>query len=342
MSNNQPDSDFKTHLENLPDFDMGPSAEMLEAMNEELTGVHNSQAIVEESQGPGAETSQDDELQQAQAKNEEESDDSQTSSSFVDIDGEQIPVDEAKKLLSMGRDATKKWQEASEMRKSAETLMEQYTWVQDMQRAWLSGPEGQRQVIDILAAEAGYTPAVGNAQAPGNNQAPGTSSTKLEDYGLSDSDLSDEGRALFQIVKNLEAQNAHLMGQNQALTKTLKTFESYVEDQRADSSTQQIAAQIRAEFGAEVTSAQLRQLVKDTGINDPYAAWLKSNARNLFKNSGAPASNNNKAQGNQQGSGRTQQPKPNAPGGHGKTFNPNDYTPDQTLRMLIKGYQPVE
>lgn len=363
------------HLNNLPDLPEGTvfGAEIsqadMDAMNAEMSGAeadkydtnNNSSskdkdggqdpttaAMVAEEQEQSATTEQKPE-QQSEAEdndNENAAADDGDNPEFILIDGEQIPYEDARKFLSMGKDATKKWQEASEMKRTAESLMEQHTWVQDMQRAWGSGPDGQRQVIEILAQEAGMVlvddgnnKQVVVSHNNGGNHG-GQQSLTLDSYGLNESDLSDEGQALYAIIKNLEQKNTHLATHNTQLNSALTKFEQFVEEQKSTAQHQTVAKQLTSEFGLQVTVQDIQRAMLDTKVQDPYAAWLKANAKNVMRSGNSASS-------------RQQQPtaaaavvrnsnKPNSPAaGHGKTFDPNKYGPDKVFEMLMKGYEPT-
>ena len=233
----------------------------------------------------------------------------------IELDGEKIPFDQLKELVSKGKDYTRKTMELSDQRKQLEQEAERVKWVRDLEAAWNSGQEGKTKLIEALMKEAGYTPAQQSA---------------LPQVDMDD--MSDEAKFIFQSLKQenqkLQAQLSHVTQQS---TQALSKFEEYIREQQGTDAAQVAAANIKEEFGAEVTPADLRKLSKDTGISDYEAAWLKANKeqvkKGLFK------------AGHQQG----QRAKPNSPTGQTRTFDPDatGMTADKILQNLMKGYQPV-
>lgn len=172
----------------------------------------------------------------------------------LELDGEQIPLEQAREWLSKGRDATRKWQEAADLKRQAEAQLQRVQWVDELERAWQAGPEGQRAVIDSLQRMAGF-------QTPQGPQ-------------LNPDDLSDEGRILAQQNAQLRQEITHV---RQEMAKALESFERYVGDQRITDEAAQTAARLKSEWGVDVQPHQLREAAKRQGIQDLEAAWLKEN-----------------------------------------------------------------
>ncbi len=223
-----------------------------------------------------------------------------------ELDGELIPQEQAREWLSKGRDATRKWQEAADLKREAEAQLQRVQWADELERIWSSGPEGQRRVIEGLQQQAGYQP---------------TTQTQQE-LGIAQDELSDEGRFLLQQNTALKQE---LNQTRQQMAKALESLEQYVGEQRTGDQAAQTAARLKSEWGVDVQPSQLREAVKRTGIQDMEGAWLKENKALLRTAPGAAP-----------------QVKPNTPQGHDKTFDPNspEMSADRMFNLLLKGYQP--
>lgn len=248
---------------------------------------------------------------------EQENGGAQSATEFIELEGEQIPLDQAREWLSKGKDATRKWQEAAELKREAEAQLQRVQWVQELENAWNAGPQGQRAVIESLSKMAGID-TVTNGQ-PTNMQHP----------TIDPQDLSDEGRVLFQ-------ENAALRQELQAMKNTVDrvigTFEGYVNENKYMDQAQLTAQKLKEDFGAEVSAQELREIAKKTGVQDFEAAWLKENKDQIKKGMFQA--------GHQAGSRK----KPNSPGGSTRTFNVNDpkLGPDKMAELLRAGYVPSE
>lgn len=236
---------------------------------------------------------------------------------FIDFEGERIPIEQAQEWLSKGKDATRKWQEAADLKREAEAKLQKAQWVEELEMAWQSGPDGQKNVIDSLMRMAGFE---NNMLAPNNSGLPAN---------IDLDDISDEGKLLFAENKQLKSE---ILQMKSHFDRALQTFEGYVNENKFMDQAQSTAQKLKAEFGAEVTAQELRDIVKKTGVQDFEAAWLKENVDNLKKGMF------------QAGHEAASKKKPNSPGGSTRTFNVNDpgMTADKMARLLREGFVPSE
>ena len=230
---------------------------------------------------------------------------------FISLDGEQIPVDQAREWLSKGKDATKKWQEASELKRQAEADIQRVQYVSEMESVWNSGPQGQVAVITALQKMAGIDPTT-----------PSYEPVKSED-------LSDEGRMLVNENNRLKQEVATIKHQ---FDQVINRMEEYVQAQKGQDLASQTAVQLKAEYGVEVTAKDLNDSINRTGIKDYEASWLKENKENLKKGIFKAGVEQAKAK------------KPNMPGGNTRTFDPNDpkLTADKMISLFKQGFVPKE
>lgn len=157
----------QTNFDHIPDVDFSSDIESLQMMiGEEPTA---EEAITPEENPQPADTD------------------------YFSLDGEQIPIEQAREWISKGKDATKKWQEASELKKQADAQLQRAQWVDELERVWSMGPEGQKAVIDSLTKMSGI-PTQGNQVLSSN---------------LNYDELSDEGRVFMSENQQLKAELNH-------------------------------------------------------------------------------------------------------------------------------------
>lgn len=238
---------------------------------------------------------------------EEISDDS----SGIEIGGEKYELPALEELITLGKDAkeikaesTRKFQEASEMRKRAE-------WADQLEAAWNAGPEGRAQLIanlQKLDREQG-----GGLVVP--NQA----------EEVSFEDMSPEGRFLYQQVVRLQAENAALRNE---VTPTLREVSGFVGQTKADRQNEAWAKEITATYGDEMTAAQVAEMIASGGITDPVKAYgfMKPKIAQVY------------AKGHEQGA----KPKPETPEkSRSKVFDDSNMPADDIVFGIMRGGIPA-
>lgn len=118
----------------------------------------------------------------------------------------------------------------------------------------------------------------------------------------------------------------------QQFSSALQKFESYINEQKGTDLASQTAAQLKTEYGVEVTASELKEAASKTGIADFEAAWLKVNKENLKKGLFKA------------GEVAAKQSKPNSPTGQTRTFDISapGMTADKIFKLLSDGFQPKE
>lgn len=132
-----------------------------------------------------------------------------------------------------------------------------------------------------------------------------------------------------------EAKFNQVSAQLREASSVLGEVKGFIQGQKEESllasSTMQAAQTIKEQTGADVSTAELRALVKETGISDPTQAWWAKNGPNV-------------ASGAYRKGAQVAQSKPMSPSdSDGKTFDPMDpkYSSEQVLEMLAQNYRPI-
>jgi hypothetical protein len=195
------------------------------------------------------------------------------------FDGQEMTAEEARASFLRQQDYTRKTMEAAEQRKAVEAERQALEPVKRVYNAFGTLPheeqvrllsEIESSVVRHNGAGTGVTSLNGEAPAPATETA-GTLAKKLEAEGWD--------KEMVQAVGILESKTTV---QDRQIAKLTQVLQDMIDGQKQDVEAQGLADQFKAK-GIEVTPAQLRQAVKDTGIADMEAAYLKQNFSKLME-----------------------------------------------------------
>ena len=229
---------------------------------------------------------------------------------LIEYEGEQLTQEQFVERMSKGKDATKKWQQAAQLKAEAESVKEQAEQWNQLETVFTQfGPE---KAIAMLAQS--Y-----NVANPATSQP----QVDLEDF-------SDNEKMLYAQLQQAEAKMKQFEANNKQLTSVLNSLDEYVKEQRVGETASSIAAAIQAEYGVQVTPSELRASVERTGINDLTASWLKENASALVKKTFVKGHNQAAA------------PKPNSPTGQSNSFSTKGLRASEIHANISKGLVPSD
>jgi regulator of replication initiation timing len=225
-------------------------------------------------------------------------------------------------IVSKGEDYTKKTQELSQEREEFKTDLDAGKTYLGALKVFDSGAQGAAQVIDqfVNAAKARY----------------GDAFTEHMMSGIDFENLSEEGQKLNTRIRTLSSQAQSLFNENQELKvkleaadKSLAELKPVLETAKQTEAIDAAVINIKRDLKVEVTSTDLRKMMKDTGEADPVKAYKLATYEEAQK------------RGYNRGySAKSKTPDmPDA--NQGKTFDPTKTTADETLRLLQRGFQPV-
>lgn len=242
---------------------------------------------------------------------EAEGDDGDSEDRFIEIDGEKYPLPDLKEYIDAGKNAkereaaaTRKFQEAAQMRKTADD------WIR-LSEAWQSGdPAARKIIVDFLTAQM-------SAEAP-SSEPPSVDPVSWDD-------MTETERYLYS--QNMELKRSLRSFQDTALPalNELKGYVSQTQEERRSALELQV---LKQKHGIDLTPEQLRQW-KESGISDP------DKAMSLLK----PLLTGAFSKGHEAGA----KPKPLTPDAtKSKTFDPSDLTADEMVPLLMRGLRPVK
>lgn len=242
---------------------------------------------------------------------EAEGDDGDSEDRFIEIDGEKYPLPDLKEYIDAGKNAkereaaaTRKFQEAADMRKSVEN------WVQ-LAEAWKSGdPDVRKTIVTFLSA-----------QVPSDAETTLSINAPPTDW----EDMTETERFLY--TQNMELKKA--MQQFQSATiPALDEIKGYVSQTKEERQLALEVQVLKQKHGLDLTPEQVKEW-KEHGIADP------DKAMSLLK----PLLTGAFSKGHEAGA----KPKPLTPDAtKSKTFDPSDLTADEMVPLLMRGLRPVK
>lgn len=240
-----------------------------------------------------------------------DADDDGGGDSSIEIDGERYALPDLKGYIDAGKNAkereaaaTRKFQEAADMRKSVEN------WVQ-LAEAWKSGdPDVRKTIVTFLSA-----------QVPSDAETTSAVAAPPTDW----EDMTETERFLY--TQNMELKKA--MQQFQSATiPALDEIKGYVSQTKEERQLAMEVQVLKQKHGLDLTPEQVKEW-KEHGIADP------DKAMSLLK----PLLTGAFAKGHESGA----KPKTTTPDAtKAKTFDPGDVTADEMVQLLMKGLRPVK
>lgn len=174
-----------------------------------------------------------------------------------------LSFEETKERLAKVRDievdATRKWQEASDMREQSQAVLTKAQMYDQIETQLFESPETFRRVIEQL-------------QKTGEEHFGMQASHSAVDFGIPDEDMSEEGKAARKVLSAMQArinaQDRTIQGLLEAQKELKPIYEGLVTDRK----TQADIAAVKTYLGETVTAEVLAAAKKATGLSDPIAA----------------------------------------------------------------------
>ena len=269
------------------------------------------------------ETPEPDEEQEEETPTE--SDQAQPEYAFT-LGDEAFTADQLAEMIPKAKDYTKKTQELAAQRKEVEQLKQ----VTD---TWNSQPEMRPVILQHMAQQ--LTPEQ-RAQIGLGVSSP---STQTADPDIDLDELTDNEQAIYlKGQREIATLKAQLSEVSPLLGQLKQMVEQQAQEKTISLAAQQAANALNMELGVTgITPESVAAAMKETGLQDAEAAWLKVNRKSLL------------TAGVKQGVQQAVVNKPNAPGKSGtRTFDPYAtdadgkflYTGDEAARMIAKGWTP--
>jgi len=180
----------------------------------------------------------------------------------VEIDGETYSLQQLRDGMLRQADYTRKTQELSTERKQLEPIKQLYDFAGKLPQ------EAQAELVEHINGLAAKHLGYGTGVQTLGQSAPATG-TPMADK-LAAANYQDE---IVDVIRSLETRNNQL---ESALRTELPSIRGVVQELKGDTEAQAVAAQIKSEWGKDISPSELRKLSKDSGIPDMEAAWLKS------------------------------------------------------------------
>jgi len=252
----------------------------------------------------------------------------------VEVLGREFEVENLKKILENGESYQERLAALEASEQSNKELLEFGTTYAEALNAMNSSPEGAKALIDAI------TNAAKEKHGDALKLDAVTSSAKDELDDLDDDLMSDEAKAVSRSLNQKLAQRdrelAQLRNENRAahikltrVEKLLERFEPVIESARFADEADGYVAQIKKEFGSDVTPNELRTMMRETGIQNPIQAFQVATYKAAQK------------AGYDRGYQSGAKTKPNMPAGDGRTFDITGMTADEIAERARKGQIPA-
>jgi hypothetical protein len=161
----------------------------------------------------------------------------------VRIGDEEFDLETARELISKGKNATQKWQEAAELRREAEAEKELAEQMRALRNRWEQDPDA---VLSELQAARG-TP-------------------QKTRYDIDEDTLTENERKLYDYNRKMAEQL------DSALQK-LDRADWLAKEVAADKQAQIVAEKLEQQFGQRISALDLRRLMEKHGTSNPETAW---------------------------------------------------------------------
>lgn len=227
-----------------------------------------------------------------------------------EIDGETYDVPTLREMLATAKDArevkaeaTRKFQEAAEIRKETEPYRQ-------LKEAWANGgPEERAVIAKFFQTELGKDgPEIPEGVNP-----------------VGWDDMSDEGKYLYKQNAELRRQIAALQGM---VLPALEDVKGYVGQSKAEREAMSQAKAIKDTYGIDMTPEQIAEMKES--LSDPIKAigYLQK-----LKGPTEPAKEVEKPKASK---------AIEAPNATSKVFDPTGRTADDIIALMIQGFQPMQ
>lgn len=252
----------------------------------------------------------------------------------VEVLGREFEVESLKKILENGESYQERLAALEASEQSNKELLEFGSTYAEALNALNSSPEGAKALIDAI------TNAAKEKHGDALKLDAALSSAKDELDDLDEDLMSDEAKAVSRSLNQKLAQRdrelASLRTENKAVheklsrvEKLLDKFEPVIESARFADEADGYVAQIKKEFGSDVTPNELRTMMRETGIQNPVQAFQVATYKAAQK------------AGYDRGYQSGAKTKPNMPVGDGRTFDISGMTADEIAERARKGQIPA-